>query len=80
PTPQTTPDQLKHDFAGALAAVLTRELRMRARVVGCRTAGYYLPSAYLREFAAVLSAHRVVNVILASAFTALAVSVITLWR
>lgn len=62
------------------AAVLTRELRMRARVVGCRTAGYYLPSAYLREFAAVLSAHRVVNVVLASAFTAVTVSVITLWR
>ncbi|WP_353649753.1 YdcF family protein [Nakamurella sp. A5-74] len=62
------------------AAVLTRELRMRARVVGCRTVGYYLPSAYLREFAAVLWANRVMNVILASAFTALTVSVITLWR
>lgn len=62
------------------AAALTRELRMRARVVGCRTAGYYLPSAYLREFAALLSANRVINMILASAFTALTVGVLTLWR
>jgi uncharacterized SAM-binding protein YcdF (DUF218 family) len=62
------------------AAMLTRELRMRARVVGCRTAGYYLPSAYLREFAALLSANRIINVVLASGFTALTVGVVTLWR
>lgn len=56
------------------AAVLTRELGLRARVIGTRTAGYYLPSAYLREFAALLLANRVINLVLATSFLALGVT------
>lgn len=36
------------------AALLARRLGIDAQVVGSRTAWYYLPSAYLREFVAVL--------------------------
>lgn len=36
------------------AALLARDLGVDAQAVGGRTAWYYLPSAYLREFAAVL--------------------------
>lgn len=36
------------------AALLTRHLGMRARVVGARTAAYFVPSAFIREFVAVL--------------------------
>ncbi|WFP17568.1 YdcF family protein [Citricoccus muralis] len=39
------------------AALLTRRLGLTAHVVGARTAWYYLPSAILREFAAVLRDH-----------------------
>ncbi|WP_416562251.1 YdcF family protein [Nocardia testacea] len=39
------------------AAALTRRLGLRAHVVGARTARYFLPAAFLREFAAVLTTH-----------------------
>lgn len=39
------------------AAMLTRRLGLRARVVGARTARYYVPSALLREFVAVMRDH-----------------------
>ena len=35
-------------------ALLTRDLGMRARVVGARTASYFVPSAFIREFVAVM--------------------------
>lgn len=50
------------------AAMITRTLGMRARVVGARTAGYYAPSAWLREFAALLVGHRVVHAVLIGSY------------
>ena len=40
------------------AAMLARRLGIDAQAVGCPTALYYWPSAYLREFVAVLVEHR----------------------
>lgn len=37
------------------AAVLARRLRLRMQIIGARTAWYFLPSAFLREFAALLT-------------------------
>lgn len=44
-------------------ALLTRELGMRARVIGAPTARYYLPGAMIREFAAVMREHLKIHVI-----------------
>ncbi|MEU6559822.1 YdcF family protein [Nocardia nova] len=38
-------------------AALTRRLGIDAQVLGARTAAYFLPAAFLREFVAVLAAH-----------------------
>lgn len=46
------------------AAVLARRLGIDAQAVGAPTAGYYWPSAVLREFVAILREHRVVNAVL----------------
>lgn len=40
------------------AALLARKLGIDAQAVGCPTALYYWPSAYLREFVAVMTDHR----------------------
>lgn len=42
-------------------AMLARRLGVRGQVTGAPTAGYYWPSATLREFAAVFLGHRLVN-------------------
>lgn len=39
------------------AALLTRELGLRAHVVGAPTARYYLPGAFIREFVAIMREH-----------------------
>ncbi|MGW0181648.1 YdcF family protein [Nocardia sp. NPDC003345] len=39
------------------AAALTRRLGVDARVVGARTARYFVPASFLREFVAVLTTH-----------------------
>ncbi|WP_193615069.1 YdcF family protein [Nocardioides lijunqiniae] len=41
------------------AAMLARRLRIDAQAIGSPTAWYYWPSAYLREFIAVMTEHRV---------------------
>ncbi|BBG01343.1 MULTISPECIES: YdcF family protein [Pseudonocardia] len=46
------------------AAVLARRLGIDAQAVGAPTAGYYWPSAVLREFVAILREHRVLNTVL----------------
>ena len=43
------------------AAIIARKAGIRGQVTGARTAGYYWPSAMLREFAAVFLLHRVAN-------------------
>ncbi|WP_181428600.1 YdcF family protein [Modestobacter versicolor] len=45
------------------AAMLARRLGIDAQAIGCPTALYYWPSAYLREFVAVLVEHRLLVVI-----------------
>jgi uncharacterized SAM-binding protein YcdF (DUF218 family) len=49
------------DFHAFRAALLTRRLGIRGQVTGARVAGYYRPSAALREFAAVFLRYRVIN-------------------
>jgi len=49
------------DFHAFRAALLARRLGIRGQVTGARVAGYYRPSALLREFAAVFMQYRVVN-------------------
>jgi len=51
------------DYHVLRAAMLARGLGTGAQVVGARTARYYVPSAFLREFVAVLVAHRVLHVV-----------------
>ena len=43
------------------AAIVARRLGLDGQVTGARTAGYYWPSAMLREFAAVFLSYKVVN-------------------
>jgi uncharacterized SAM-binding protein YcdF (DUF218 family) len=49
------------DFHAFRAALLARRLGIRGQVTGARVAGYYRPSAVLREFAAVFLRYRVIN-------------------
>jgi len=49
------------DFHAFRAAMIARRLGIRGQVAGARVAGYYRPSAMLREFAAVFLRYRVVN-------------------
>lgn len=62
------------------AALLARQLRIDAEVVGAPTARYYLPSAFLREYVAVLVEHKWLHVLLCLPFlgftTALVLAVI----
>lgn len=53
-------------------AVLARKLDLPAQVVGSRTARYYVPSAFLREFIAVTVEHRWLNVAACAPFVLLA--------
>ncbi|ROP36127.1 YdcF family protein [Saccharothrix texasensis] len=45
------------------AAVLARRLRLRMQIIGAPTAWYFLPSAFLREFAALLAQNPVVHTV-----------------
>ncbi|MDN5725103.1 MAG: YdcF family protein [Propionibacteriales bacterium] len=54
------------------AALLARDLGLKAQSVGARTAAYYLPSAFLREFVAVLTRHRRMHVLFGIAFALIA--------
>lgn len=60
------------------AASLARTLELDAQVVGAPTAPYYVPSAFLREFVAVLVEHRWVNLVAFSPF--LAVFAVVVWE
>jgi uncharacterized SAM-binding protein YcdF (DUF218 family) len=42
-------------------AIIARRLAVNGQVTGARTAGYYWPTAMLREFAAVFLSYKVVN-------------------
>ena len=49
------------DFHAFRAAMIARRLGIRGQVAGARVAGYYRPSAMLREFAAVFLRYWAVN-------------------
>ncbi|RKT51831.1 YdcF family protein [Saccharothrix australiensis] len=51
-------------------AVLARRLRMRLEVIGAHTAWYFLPSAFLREFVALLVRHPIVHALVCGALVA----------
>ncbi len=51
------------------SAMLTRKLGLNAHVVGSKTARYFVPSAFLREFAAVMKQYLNVNVTLIGLWT-----------
>ncbi|MEU4745214.1 YdcF family protein [Actinosynnema sp. NPDC023658] len=53
------------------AAVLARRLRLRMQIIGAPTAWYFLPSAFLREFAALLTHNPVVHTVTCGALVAL---------
>ena len=55
------------------AALLSRKLGINAEVVGSPTARYFLPSAFLREFAAVLVEHKRLHALMCLPFVALTV-------
>jgi uncharacterized SAM-binding protein YcdF (DUF218 family) len=48
-----------NDYHAPRAAMLARELGIDAQAIGASTALYYVPSAYLREFVAVMTTQRV---------------------
>lgn len=66
-----------HVFRTAMA---TRTLRMNARVRGSRVARYYAPSAFLREFAAIMLDHKVLNGILVGAYLVLTLGLYAISR
>ena len=62
-----------NDYHVLRSAMLTRKLGFQADVVGAKTARYYRPSAFLREFVAVLMEHKWLNVLACLPFLALSV-------
>ncbi|PYI37682.1 YdcF family protein [Arthrobacter psychrolactophilus] len=53
------------------AALLSRKLGIDAQVVGSPTARYFLPSAFLREFVAILKEHKILHALMCIPFVAL---------
>lgn len=51
-----------NDYHALRAAVLSRRLKLDAQVLGAPTAGYFLPSALMREFAAIVVGTRWIHV------------------
>lgn len=63
------------------AALLARDIGSTVEVVGAPTAAYYVPSAFLREFAAVLMRHKRLHVVVLLPFVVLAaIGVFALYR
>jgi uncharacterized SAM-binding protein YcdF (DUF218 family) len=65
--PGTEATVVTSDFHAFRAALLARQLGLRAQVTGARVAAYYRPSAALREFAAVFLQYRAVNLAICAA-------------
>lgn len=64
------------DYHVLRTASLARRLGVDAQVVGARTARYYVPSAFLREFVALLVENRWVTVVLLGPFVVIAAAVV----
>jgi len=63
------------DYHVLRAGLLARRRLPGARVVGARTAAYFVPSAFLREYVALLTRQKALHVVLALVFGATLVSV-----
>lgn len=59
------------------AAMFTRRAGLRAHVTGARTAGYFIPSAFLREFIAILATYRWINLGFCAALVAVPLAAMT---
>lgn len=57
PAEQVRMTVVTSNFHVLRTAALTRRLGIDAQVVGARTAGYFIPAAFLREYFAVLTTH-----------------------
>ncbi|QKV73784.1 YdcF family protein [Amycolatopsis sp. Hca4] len=62
-----------NNFHVLRAALLARKVKVNGQVIGAPTAWYFWPSATLREFAAILVDHRVLNGIICAAIVAASV-------
>ncbi|WP_285318971.1 YdcF family protein [Pseudarthrobacter sp. lyk4-40-TYG-27] len=60
------------------AAMFTRRAGLRAHVTGARTAGYFIPSAFLREFVAILATYRWINLGFCAVLTAIPLAAMAL--
>lgn len=58
-----------NDYHAFRAALQARRLGLDADAVGARTASYFVPSAYLREFVAILREHRWTHLIVVAAIS-----------
>ncbi|WP_223881150.1 YdcF family protein [Nesterenkonia ebinurensis] len=68
-----------NNYHALRTALLARRLKLDAEAVGAKTAFYYVPSAFLREFAAVMLGHRVLHAVLFAPFLLIVVAMFTLW-
>ncbi|MEV6768649.1 YdcF family protein [Nocardia sp. NPDC051030] len=66
------------DFHVLRTAGLTRRHGLDAQVTGARTARYFVPAAFLREFVAVLATHRRANLIIAGVLFAAVAALLVL--
>lgn len=67
-----------NDYHVLRSALLSRKLDLDAEVVGARTASYYRPSAFLREYVAVIMEHKVLNALACLPFVMLSVGLFLL--
>jgi uncharacterized SAM-binding protein YcdF (DUF218 family) len=63
------------DYHVFRTAMIARRIGVRGQVTGSRTAGYYWPSATLREFAAVFFSYKLVNLAICFLLVAIPVAV-----
>jgi uncharacterized SAM-binding protein YcdF (DUF218 family) len=72
-----------NDYHVLRAAILAREVGSDTQVVGAPTARYYVPSAFLREFVAVVVEHKRLHLLLVAPFVALTLAgmfALSFWR
>ena len=62
-----------NNFHVLRAALIARKAKVEGQVVGAPTAWYFWPSATLREFAAILVDHRILNSMVCAVIIALSV-------
>ncbi|MFT3942949.1 MAG: YdcF family protein [Ancrocorticia sp.] len=78
PTPDTKILVTTNSYHVFRSAMLTRELGLNAHVVGSKTARYFVPSAFLREFAAVMKQYLRLNAIFIGLWTLMFVALTVL--